>query len=91
VAVTGKEIVIVTEEKETVVIVDVVTEAVKVGVGVPLLISVPPSAQRGTEVKAIFVDFPELFVLITIYFSPSNKIQKEKIPTHIFGMYFFQK
>jgi hypothetical protein len=52
VAVTGKEIVIVTEEKETVVIVDVVTEAVKVGVGVPLLISVPPSAQRGTEVKA---------------------------------------
>jgi hypothetical protein len=49
---TGKEIVIVTEEKETAVIVDVGTEVVKVGVGVPLLISVLPSAQRGTEVKA---------------------------------------
>ena len=43
---------IVTEEKETVVIEDAVTEAVKVGVGVLLLTSVPLSAQREREVKA---------------------------------------
>jgi hypothetical protein len=52
VVVTGREIVIVTEEKETVAIADAVTEAVKVGVGVLLLTSVPLSAQREREVKA---------------------------------------
>ena len=50
--VTGKEIVIVTEEIEIAVIADAVTEAVKVGVGALLPTSVPLSVRRETGVKA---------------------------------------